>query len=97
MPRKPQLERLGACGLIVPSHEIQNFLAIGWCLGDEPGCGTARMFPVIVDCGVHRVPNNPEIALLGKKTARPRWRREPGKKTFEHGLDKRKTESMQAR
>lgn len=56
MPRQPQLGRLGACGMIVPTHKIEIYLANGWRLGDEPGCGTARMF--LVASGVNRVPEN---------------------------------------
>lgn len=56
MPIRPQYGCLGARGLIVPSHEIENFLANGWHLGDEPGCGVVRMFPVA--SGVNRVSQN---------------------------------------
>jgi hypothetical protein len=73
-------------GMIVPVHNIDIFLANGWRLGDEPGCGTARMFPV---ASVNRVPNNHEIALPGKKNARPRWRREPGRNDLDNALDSR--------
>jgi hypothetical protein len=38
--------------MILPLHEIETFLAIGWQLGDNPSCGAARMFLVV---GVHRV------------------------------------------
>jgi hypothetical protein len=80
-------------GMIVPVHNIDIFLANGWRLGDEPGCGTARMFPV-ASC-VNRVPNNHEIALPGKKNARPRWRREPGRNDFDNARDSRNMRAAQ--
>ena len=43
-----------ADGLLVPSHEIDSYLALGWRLGDEPGCETARLYPV----GLNLVPKN---------------------------------------
>jgi hypothetical protein len=38
-------------GMIVPTAEIEAFLALGWRLADEPTCGGARIV-------IHRVPIN---------------------------------------
>jgi hypothetical protein len=32
-------------GLLVPAHEVELRLMLGWRLCDEPGCGNARMIP----------------------------------------------------
>lgn len=32
-------------GIHVPPGEVELYLALGWLLADEPGCGTVRMFP----------------------------------------------------
>jgi hypothetical protein len=31
---------------IVPAHEIEPYIAVGWRLTDEPSCGGARMLPL---------------------------------------------------
>jgi hypothetical protein len=81
-----QNSRSPASGLIVPTIEIEAYLAAGFRLADEPGCDLARLS---VCCG-HRVQiNMKNHALPGKKIARPRWRREPGRNDLDNALDSR--------
>jgi hypothetical protein len=70
MRPKSQYGRLGARGLIVPSHEVENFLANGWRLSDEPSCGIARMFPVAG--GVNRVLINKKMGANRVQSTAPK-------------------------
>lgn len=81
--------------LIVPSHEIDSFMANGWRLGDEPGCGTARMFPV-ASC-VNRFPIIPTKLPAGAKKLPAAMASRTGKRDCDHGIDKARTKRTQGR
>jgi len=43
---RPQSNSRGARrGLIIPSHDVELYVLLGWTLTDEPGCSGARMLP----------------------------------------------------
>jgi hypothetical protein len=81
--------------LIVPSHEIDSFMANGWRLGDEPGCGVARMFPVA--SGLTCVPINPTKLPAGAKNLPAAMASRTGKRDCDHGIVKARTKRAQAR
>jgi hypothetical protein len=43
----------------VPPDQVEIFLANGWRLGDEPGCGAVLMIPPAMPYHVNRVPFTP--------------------------------------
>jgi hypothetical protein len=84
-----------ARGIIVPASEIETFLACGFRLGDEPGCGIARMFSIVG--GLNCVPINPTKLPAGAKKLPAAMASRTGKKDCDNGIVKARTKRTQGR
>lgn len=93
MRRVIEIERARPGAIRVNAGEVEIYLFNGWSLTDEPDCSGARMLPPAV--GVNRVSEKSDHAPPGQKKSPAAMQSRPGKKTFEHGFDKRKIATTQ--